>query len=52
MANPGYDDRAPTTRPPIANDPAPANDFGRGAATGTEAAVKHEQAPGNYGRKE
>jgi hypothetical protein len=53
MANPGFDDKRPAQRPPIENQPAPANDFGsRGVTTGTEAAVRHEQSPGNYGRKE
>jgi hypothetical protein len=45
-------DKEPSERPPIANDPAPAQEFGRGVATGEEAAVSREQAPGNYGRKE
>ena len=51
MSN-GYPDKAPTQRPPIANQPAPANEFGRGVTTGDQAAVKREQTPGNYGRKE
>jgi hypothetical protein len=45
-------DKEPSERPPIANDPAPAQEFGRGVATGEEAAVSREQAPGDYGRKE
>jgi hypothetical protein len=52
MANPGFDDKRPAQRPPIENQPKTANDFGRGATTGEQAAVKHEQSPGHYGRKE
>jgi hypothetical protein len=52
MTNPGYPDKEPSERPPIANHPAPAQEFARGVATGQQAAVSREQAPGNYGRKE
>jgi hypothetical protein len=33
MANLNYDDKTPTQRPPIENQPAPSNDFGRGVRT-------------------
>ena len=52
MSTPGYPDKEPAERAPIANHRAPAQDFGRGVATGEEAAVSREQSPGNYGRKE
>jgi hypothetical protein len=52
MSNPGFTDKTPSQRPPIANKPAPAQEFGRGVTTGQEAAVSREQSPGNYGRKE
>ena len=52
MTNPGYPDKEPSEQPPIANHPAPAQEFARGVATGQQAAVSREQAPGNYGRKE
>jgi hypothetical protein len=42
----------PAERPPIANDPAPAQAFGVGVETGEQAAVTREQRPGSYGRTE
>ena len=39
------------TRPAIANDPKPAQDFDRGARTGAEAAVNREVSP-NKPRRE
>jgi hypothetical protein len=52
MNTPGYPEKEPAERPPIANDPAPAQEFSRGVTTGDEAAVSREQTPGDYGRKE
>ena len=47
-----YTDKTPASKPPIANNPAPANEFNRGVTTGEQAAVTREQTPGQYGRKE
>jgi hypothetical protein len=42
MNTPGYPEKEPAERPPIANDPAPAQEFGRGVATGDK-----RQSPAN-----
>ena len=51
MNSPTYTDRTPARRPPIANDPAPANNFDRGVTIASEAAVNRERTPGDR-RKE
>jgi hypothetical protein len=51
MSIPSYRDKVPTERAPIANNPAPAQEFGRGAQTGDEAAVSRQWTPSDR-RKE